>query len=320
MKQLLFNLLLLLSISTFSQNFKNVDAKVLEYPRFSKVEDLATQIEKDFTSDLDKARAAFFWLTQNIRYNLKEFYNPRQRSYGFRYSSEAEKEQKLQAIKDKLVADTFRNKMGVCEEYAQSFKKVCDLLNIESDVIKGNVRNDASEIGNIPNDSNHAWNAVKIEDKWIVLDATWAAGYEYNGKWIRDFNEYFFNIPYHKIYKTHFPEESIWVLRFRRFTLEEFYNQPIYTNTFLGLEADLISPKSGIINLTLSEDIHLKFKNLDSSSLVFCTLKGNNLAQKPLITLEKNITTLTIKNPKRNTDLVLYINKNDALHFKIKIK
>lgn len=320
MMKLLPYLFLLISFSTFTQHFEQVDAKVLEYPRFSKVEDLANKIEKDFSSDADKVRAAFFWLAKNIRYNLKEFYNPEQRYYRFSYSSEAEKEQKLQEVKDKLIDATFKNKTGVCEEYAQSFKKICDLLNIEAEVLKGYVRNSAKEIGVMPNTTNHAWNAVKVDGKWIILDATWAAGFLRNGKWIRKFNTYYFDMPKDKTFKTHYPEDQLWVLRFGRMSLEEFYNQPIYKKTFLGLKAELLSPKKGIIYLTPNENITLKFKNLDPKLLVFYTIKGNNLAQKPKLVKENNITTLTIKNPNRNTNITIYINKSDALHFKIKVK
>ena len=130
MKQLFF--FLLLSANIFSQDFSAVDDKVAKYSGFSKVEDLARKINSDFTTDIDKARAAFYWLAKNIRYNLREYYNPRQRAYSFSYRTEAEKNAKLQALKDNLVNATFQNKMGVCEEYAQSFKKICDLLGIES--------------------------------------------------------------------------------------------------------------------------------------------------------------------------------------------
>lgn len=317
MKQLTL-LFLFLCINIYSQNFEKVDTKVRNYPRFSKVENLANQIKKDFSSDEDKVRAAFIWLTKNIRYNLKILYNPKKRSYSFSYSSEQEKLQKQQAVMDKLVAATFRNKTGVCEEYAQSFKKICDLLNIEATVISGNVRNDANDIGKVTDDTNHAWNAVKLNNKWQILDATWAAGHEYNRRWIRAYNEYFYNIPKDKIFKTHFPEDRVWVLRFGRMSKEEFYKQPIYTNTFLGLNSNLISPQTGIISLKSSENIVLKFKNLDTSALISYLFKGEKYAQKPVISSENNITTLTIKNPKRNTDLVLFINKKDALHFKIK--
>ena len=161
---------------------------------------------------------------------------------------------------------------------------------------------------------------MKIDGKWLILDATWAAGHEYSGKWIREFNPYFFNMPTHKIFKTHYPEESIWVLRFGRMSIEDFYFQPIYTNTFLALKTDLILPKKGIIDLNSTENIELKFKKLDLNSVIFYTLKGNKYAQKPTIKTENGIATLNIKNPNRNTDLILYINKEDALHFKIKIR
>lgn len=315
MKHLLF-FLLLIPVFVFSQNFENVDNTVLTYPKFSKVEDLAYQIEQDFSSDIDKTRAAFFWLSKNIRYNLKELYNPKQRSYRFSYGSEAEKINKLQAIKDKLVAATFKNKIGVCEEYAQSFKKICDLLNIKAEVIKGHVRNDASEIGKIANISNHAWNAVKVNGKWLILDATWAAGSEYNGKWIRKFNNYFFDMPKEKIFKTHFPEDAIWVLRFGRMTLEEFYNQPIYGKVLLNSKAALIFPDTGIIRVKPEKNIDLKFQNFENSALVYYTFTGMKYAQKPLISKENGITTLTIKNPQKNSKLRLFMDTKIALQFR----
>lgn len=318
MKQLLV-LLLFWSTFIFSQSFTKVDAKVLEYPRFSKPEQLANRIERDFTSDTNKARAAFFWLAKNIRYNLREYYNPKQRYYSFRYSTETEKEQKLQEAKDKIIRATFKNKTGVCEEYAQSFKKICDLLGIESAVIKGYVRNSTNEIGKIPQRTNHAWNGVKLNGKWLILDATWAAGFERNGKWIRKYNNYYFNIPKSKFFKTHFPEDQIWVLRFGRMNLEEFYNQPIYSDTLLALQAELLSPQKGIIKINSLKNIEVKFKNLDTSALIFYTVRGNKYALKPNINSVGEFTTLTIKNPKRDTDLIIYINEKDALKFKINI-
>jgi transglutaminase/protease-like cytokinesis protein 3 len=316
MKQLLF-FFLLISFSIKSQDFKKVDEMVLNYPRFSKVEDLASKINIDFSTDEEKARAAFFWLSKNIRYNIRQFYSGKDRSYSFSYESEEDRIQKQQAVMDKLVADTFRNKTGVCEEYARSFKKICDLLEIKAAVITGSVRTDSNEIGNVTAEASHAWNAVFLNNKWVILDATWAAGHEYNKRWIREFNEYFYDIPTDKIFKTHFPEESIWILRFGRISKEEFYNQPIYTNTFLGLNTELISPTKGVINVNSGENIELKFKDLDSKLLISYMVEGNRYSQKPIITSKENITSLTIKNPERNTELVLFINNKDALHFKV---
>jgi transglutaminase/protease-like cytokinesis protein 3 len=317
MKQLLF-LFLTISISAFSQNMEKVDSTVLKYPRFSKVEKLTDRIEKDFYTDSDKVRAAFFWLTKNIRYNLKQFYNPKQRSYSFSYSSEEDKVTKLQSIMDKLVITTFKNKTGVCEEYAQSFKKICDLLNIESEVIKGYVRNDAKEIGKIKDDTNHAWNAVKIDGKWMILDATWAAGYEYNGRWIRKFNGYFFNMPKSKIFKTHYPEDKIWVLRFGRMSLDEFYNQPIYSQRFLNTSLRLVCPINGVIETNNTGFIEIRIKNLKGRKLIY-NFSRQSLAQKPILKMNKDTATFSIKNPKKNSFLYIYIENEIALKYKVLI-
>lgn len=316
MKQLLF--FILFSIALQSQDFTNVDNVVAKYPRFSKVEQLVSKIKKDFSSDEDKARAAFFWLSNNIRYNLEEYYNPTQRSYNFRYSTEVEKQQKLQAIKDKIVADTFRTKSGVCEDYAQSFMKICDLLNIEAAVIKGNVRNTPQEIGKPEQNTNHAWNGVKINGKWLILDTTWAAGFEQNGRWVKQFDNYFYDIPKDKVFKTHYPADNLWVLRFGRMSIEEFYNQPIYGKVFLNSKTELISPKTGILRVNLSKEIQLKIKNFDRTDLIFYTFKGQRYAQKPLILIENSVATLTFKNAPKNSYLNLFINKNIALQFKTK--
>ena len=317
MKQLLF-FFLFIAIATNSQDFKRVDSLVLEYPRFSKVSDLATKISKDFISDEDKARAAFYWLAKNIHYNLKEYYNPKQRSYNFSYATEEEKKQKLQALKDKIIATAFLSKTGVCEEYAQSFKKICDLVGLESEVIKGTVKIHPEEIGKPKGNTNHAWNAVKLNNKWLLLDATWAAGYEFNGKWIQKFDNYFYNIPKEKIFKTHFPKEAIWVLRFGNITLEEFYNQPIYNVSLLNSKIELIPPTSGVLKVNSSNEIILSFKKMDKNTLIYYTFKGQRYAKKPMITNVGNITTLTFKDAKKNSILRIFINKEIALQFKTK--
>ena len=315
MKQLFF-FFLLFSISLQSQNYSKVDDLVSKYPRFTKVEDLADKIAIDFSNEEDKVRAAFYWLSNNVRYNLKELYNPTQRSYKFSYSSELEKEQKLQALKDKLVRNVFLTKTGVCEDYAQSFKKICDLLTIESEVISGNVRSSYLEIGKPEKSTNHAWNAVKINNKWIILDATWAAGYEMNGKWVKKFDNYFYNITKKKILKTHYPKDKLWMLRFGRMSLKEFYYQPIYGNDLLNSNIELISPKTGLLDINSSKEIKLKFKNLNKELFIYYTFKNQRFAKKPIILREGNITNIIIKKAQKKSSLSIFINKEIALQFK----
>ncbi|MAD96575.1 MAG: transglutaminase [Flavobacteriaceae bacterium] len=308
--------LILFSLNLQAQKFEKVSAIVNNYPGYADVEQLAKRISVDFDSDTDKAKAAFYWLSKNIRYNLRELYNPRRRSVSFRYSSEAERQQKLQQIRDQLINKAFKTKLGVCEEYAQSFKKICDLMDLEAYVIKGYVRINTNEIGKIPGRTNHAWNVIKLNNRFIILDATWAAGYEFQNRWVRDFNPYYWDIPYQNIFKTHFPKERIWTLRFGRMGIDEFFNQPLFSNSFFKTNAELVSPTTGILSSS-DDTFTIRLKNLPQGVEIAYGIQGMRFAQKPIITRKSNITTLEVKNPKRQSELILYFNQRDALSFRI---
>lgn len=315
MKQFLF-LFLFATCVCSAQDFNKVDALVKAYPRYTSPEKLANKIAQDFNDDASKVRAAFKWLTNNIRYNLEESYQPK-RIIQFRYSTEEERLQKIQAVKDKIVRDAFIRKIGVCEEYAQSFKKLADLLGIEAQVIKGYVRNSAQEIGRVPRTTNHAWNSVKINNRWILLDATWASGYVFNGKWIQDFNDYFFAVDYKKIGKTHFPNDKKWQIVTHLSTIEKFYEQPIYSQAFLKSDLEIISPTKGSISINKSKNFVINIKNLSPSDRLYYNYKGQRYSKKAVITYKDNIAKVVLKNPGRSSDLHIFLNRDLALIYKV---
>jgi transglutaminase/protease-like cytokinesis protein 3 len=303
----------------FAQDFERIDNIVKSYPKYTQPEQLARKISSDFQDDASKVRAAFRWLTYNIRYDLEEYFEPR-KVIQFRYADEEERLQKLQAIKDGIVKEAFLTKMGVCEEYAQSFKKLADLMNIEAIVLKGYVRNSSYDIGRVPQTTNHAWNAVKIQNKWILIDATWASGHLENGKWVKEFNEYFFAMDLNKVTRTHYPDHKRWQIVLNAGSLEDFYNQPIYSNGLLRKNIELLSPTKGNIDVNRSKKVVLKFKNLDPSDRLFYTYRGQRYAKRPEISFTGDVATVALENPGTNTELYFFIGKNLALEYKVFVR
>jgi len=319
MKKLLL-LFLLCSIASSAQDFTNLDNTVKNYPKYRSPQQLADRISKDFSSDLDRVRASFKWITNNIRYNLEEAQQPSRTVIQFRYSSEKERLEKIQQIKDNIVKEAFFSKKGVCEEYAQSLKKLCDLLGIEAEVLTGYVRNTAYEINRVPNTSNHAWNAVKIDNKWIIIDATWSSGHVINGRWLKEFNSYYFNIDYNKIGHTHYTDNRKWNIILNQDSLQEFYSQPIYGKEFLRKDMEVVSPKSGTINTKGGETIILKIKNLKPHNKVYYGLMGDQYSKKPIVTFNNNIASISIIAPQKNMELYLFVDKELALEYKIAVR
>jgi hypothetical protein len=92
--------------SLWSQNLTGVDQLVRGYGDFETPEKLAEQINKDFSSDLEKARAIYTWIASNIVYDL--------RSKRFTYTYRQKKEIKIKEEKRKkrVATYTFLEKKG----------------------------------------------------------------------------------------------------------------------------------------------------------------------------------------------------------------
>ena len=54
-------------------------------------------------------------------------------------------------------------KEGVCQDYSELFKALCDIAQIECYIVIGNGKTNSTDIGFY--DSNHAWNIIKINGK-----------------------------------------------------------------------------------------------------------------------------------------------------------
>ncbi|WNW02961.1 transglutaminase domain-containing protein [Tenacibaculum sp. HL-MS23] len=317
MKQLYFLFFLTFS-SLYAQDFTSIDEKIKTYPKLITADKLANKITADFNSDQEKVRAVFSWLAFNIRYDLEEFYNPSQKKIGFRYRTENEKQAKIKAIKEAIVTKTLSSRSAVCEGYAQTFSKICSLLNIENEVIKGHVRNSSSDIGKINNRTNHAWNAVKLNNKWMYIDATWAAGSVTYGKWQRNFNNYYYNIPKEKYFFTHFPEGVLWQLRVKRMSLKEYFNQPIYSSYFLKNDYEVVTPTSGIVYRKPNKPVSLTLKNVKSNQSIYCGFRNSKYTKKPKVTFNKNTATISIIPPANSKEIYLIIDKEVVLEYLLK--
>lgn len=64
------------------------------------------------------------------------------------------------------------NKKCVCEGYADAFKWFMDKLNIDSIFVSGTCDQYDGAVKNVMG-SRHAWNYVRLNQKWYAIDCTW---------------------------------------------------------------------------------------------------------------------------------------------------
>ena len=115
-----------------------------------KKQSYVSQIRDEFVSKLsgyskyEQIKYVHDWLIDNLEYDTTfkgiNIYN----IYG--------------ALSDKKV---------VCEGYARAFKYILDGLGIENILVSGTATNSTGEV------ESHAWNYVKLNEKWYAVDVTW---------------------------------------------------------------------------------------------------------------------------------------------------
>jgi len=315
-----FVLVLFVSLPTFAQDFSKVDAIVSNYPKsFSKVEDLASKINHDFSKEEEKARAIYSWIAFNVKYDVRSYFsNSLSKPIVYRYRTDAEKIEKQKQIKLDLINKTFKTKLAVCQGYALLFEHVANLSGLESAVVTGNAKTDPSDIGKLPAESLHAWNAIKVNGKWKLVDVTWGAGVvnEQKRTFIPKFNDgYFFTDP-EVFVLNHFPDDKQWVLG--NFSEKDYASFPFYFGDYVKAAFRFSTPQSGIISSKETNFIPFKIIDLGQNDKVFYVLSSDNTPKVATLKRYGNITEFDVAlTANSEYYLTIFINQKAVSMYKI---
>jgi transglutaminase/protease-like cytokinesis protein 3 len=95
-----------------------------------------------------------------------------------------------------------------------------DWVDIETVIISGHIRDERNQYVELDIDDNyrHAWNAIKLNGNWRLIDTTWGTSNDDSQ------SEFYFDIKPQLLINTHYPENSKWQLLKKPLSLEEFNN------------------------------------------------------------------------------------------------
>ena len=263
MKKLFQLTILFFSVISFGQNnFKKADSIAFSTKYNGNLNQLVFDLTKNLNNDLDKTRAIYFWVTENISYDYKLF-NRGKRVINFNCKSKTDCNIKKQEFENELVDKVLRKKKGICSGYSILFKRMCDIAKIQCLNISGYVKTKSSHVGNT-GILDHAWNAVILDNKTYYLDLTWASGYcdaDKKGEltnFVKKRNNFYWFTPEEKFTVDHFPKNPEKVLNFE-ISKDEYKNQPYIESSIIPF-IEIENPKQGILKAKLNDSITFKFK------------------------------------------------------------
>ncbi len=156
----------------------------------------------------ERVRTIHDWIALNISYDVPMYLSGRVAAQSYQ--------------------DVLRRKKGVCEGYAAVMIAMTRLAGLECRMIPGHARGAGYSVfdAESTSDENHAWNAVRINDRWWLIDATWDAGHVEGNRFVREYSsQYLFPDPHAFIY-SHFPSDPSWQLLDHAKSAEEFVALP----------------------------------------------------------------------------------------------
>ncbi len=181
---------------------------------------LVNYLIQDASNDFLKVKIIHDWITENISYDEEVFFRRKH-------------------VKDSAET-TLQKQKAVCDGFAKLFQAMCKSAGIETLYITGITKGYGySQNGYL---GLHAWNAVKIQNSWYLVDITWDAGYINGQHFIKQYStDYLFLSPQAFIY-THFPTDDRHQFLNKPITKEKFVSLPYLQGKFFRYNLRLLTP------------------------------------------------------------------------------
>jgi transglutaminase/protease-like cytokinesis protein 3 len=310
--------------------FSNLDSIAINYTFKGHIDPIkvATDLTKRLEKDIDKYRVIFRWISENIDYDIKLYLKQASHDYDARLLPGKHKRwnKKLTKLYTK---HTIKKRMTICEGYSWLLETMCSTAGLSCVSVPGYAKNEDSMIG-VKTKPNHAWNAIKINNKWYLSDPTWASGYVKleRTKYYRDFDETYFLVSPDEFIANHYPTDAQWILLRNKPTLVEFINSPIKTTAFIENKIPNYSPINGKINLKKDSVFKFEFsinKELKSFNIERSTFRNKKFVSETLTDYPKRnkenyyVSSLSFSE-KGDYAIRIYINRELTFIYKVLVK
>jgi hypothetical protein len=157
-------------------------------------------------NETTRARAVYRWIAGHIDYDVR----------GFRSGSPG----------DVSPEGVLRSRSSVCEGYARLAEALGTAMGLQVQVVAGWSKGYGYTSGqHFDGPTNHAWNAVRIDGQWRLMDPTWGAGYlDQQSQFVRRFQEHYFLTAPEAFIFDHLPQDPQWQLLERPISAAEYEN------------------------------------------------------------------------------------------------
>ncbi len=222
------------------------------------IKNLSDKLTSPLSTPVEKFRSIYSWVSRNIEndYTL--------------YTKNSRKRKKIKNANDlkawntefsKEVFKALVNKhQTVCTGYAYLVRELAHHAGITVTIVDGYGRTAKANIGG-SGVANHSWNAVLLNNKWYLCDATWSSGAIdlQNRVFIKKFDASYFLADPALFIRNHYPLDTNYILLDLKPSLDKFLIRPLTYTGIYDYGVTAISPDSFIIYTIKNQVVDFNF-------------------------------------------------------------
>ncbi len=195
--------------------YNTIDNKIYAFSKGKNppFDSIVSFVEKHFFSEEDKIRAYYSWTATNINYDVEHLSN---------IISLSKMNVKATSGTSQTADTVFAKRKAVCEGFSTLLNKFCKASSIQSYLVGGYSKLPDGEVNT---DILHAWNVVRADSNWKLIDVTWSGGFVNSmNQYVSRFSDkYFFSKP-EEFIKDHLPLDPMWQLLIRPVSKNQFFD------------------------------------------------------------------------------------------------
>ena len=207
-------------------------------------------VSNKFIDNVDKARAIYYWITHNIKYDIKA------------------------ARTNNIVKNTptevllYRKAVGI--GFASLFQDMCSSANIRCLVVDGFIKNNINQIGENSTEINHSWAVVQLgqsSETRHYVDPALGSGFADAD--MKIFTTYYTDAYFFTEKATfnlqHYPDNEAWKLGIDQKNKNDFFKMPIVKVAAMEWGLTKLYPHYGKIKANVNKAVKFSF-NLTSNA------------------------------------------------------
>ena len=229
---------------------------------------VAEYIDENAENEFDKVKKIHDWVALNIRYNTSAFFSGK--------------------IPSQTVTNVVSSGLAVCAGYSEVFYYLCGLLDVECETITGYGRGYGRSVFGVenPNKANHAWNKVRIDNNWYLIDTTWDSGIVSGRDFLPHYKTIYLFTPPEEFIYDHFPYSQEDQLLPVPMPAEEFIKLPILEPEFFIYVADLAPAMQKIMKIN-GRFFRMEFTSPVQHHFMFNLFASDGGKHNSLLTIRK---------------------------------